>query len=580
MAGFGPSEASRRRRTIGGTPAPAPAPVLGALSLTVPSVAENALPGSTVSTIVGRTAGSTLGLVADAGGRFAISGTNLLTGLTGTDFEAATSHSITLRETLAGATNTPRDTVLSVAVTNVFEATSLGALSLSSTSFTVGSASSGTITGATTGSSIVASGLPSGLTVNGAARTWAWSGSGSAGSTTITLTETLADSANSPRASNIGVTASAAGDTTPPTVSSPTDVPNGSTGGTLAVTTNEANGTLYWFVSGSGTPPTSANLKTGTGAVSFGNQAVTATGVQNVAASGLTASTAYFAHFLHRDAAGNDSGIASGDGFTTAAGGSGYQAESDTYFAAMTVQPDATRKGQLDTLIAGLKTDGVWTKLQALWLVGSHDAQAARVNARSPGTFDLTATNSPTFTTDRGYETNGSTSYLDTNYVPSTSATQDDHALGAWVNQTNNDTGSGSVNSMGGTISASFGSQIIPRSAAGLLRGRVATTGPLDHTGATVTDKKGLTILDRSTSALTTSSRNGDAVTGTSTAASTGLSTFSYYLLGLNNSGSLSNTLGSTGRISAAFVGASLGATHRIALYNRLNTFLTAIGAN
>ena len=579
MPGFGPSEASRRRRTIGGTPAPAPAPVLGALSLAVPSVAENASPGSTVSTIVGRTAGSTLSLVADAGSRFAISGTNLLTGLTGTDFEAATSHSITLRETLAGATNTPRDTVLSVAVTNVFEAASLGALSLSSTSFTVGSASSGTITGATTGSSIVASGLPSGLTVNGAARTWAWSGSGSAGSTTITLTETLADSANSPLASNIGVTAAAAGDTTPPSLASPTDAANGATAGTLGVSTNEGNGTLFWFVSTSAIPPNVANLKTGTGAVSFGNQAVSAAGVQNVGASGLTVSTTYYAHFLHTDAAGNNSPISSGDGFTTAAGG-GYHATSIAYFAAMTVQPTDTRKGLIDTCIAGLDTDGVLTKLQALWLIGSHDAQAARVNAKTPGTFNLTAVNSPTFTVDRGYETNGTTSYLDTSYVPSTSAAQNDHAIGIWVNLTNNDTGSNAVSAMGATISASFGSQIIPRSTGGLLRGRVATTGPVDHTGATVADKKGLTIFDRSSSALTTSSRNGDAVTGTSTVVSGGLSTFSYFLLGLNNSATFANSLGSTGRTSAAFVSTSLGATHRTALYNRLNTLLTAIGAN
>lgn len=114
-------------------------------------------------------------------------------------------------------------------------------------------------------------------------------------------------------------------DSTAPTLSSPSDAANGSTAGTLAVTTDEGNGTLYWFVSTSGTPPSAANLKTGTGAVSYGNQAVTGTGVQNVAATGLTASTAYYAHFLHTDAAANDSAIATGDGFTTTAAGPAYE---------------------------------------------------------------------------------------------------------------------------------------------------------------------------------------------------------------------------------------------------------------
>ena len=135
-----------------------------------------------IGPISGRTTGSTLSLFDDAGGRFALSGANLLAGLTATNFEAATSHAITIRETLAGATNTPRDTLLSVAVTNLFEAASLAALTLSSTAYTIGTPSSGTVTGATAGSTIAASGLPAGLTANGAARTWAWDGTGAAGS--------------------------------------------------------------------------------------------------------------------------------------------------------------------------------------------------------------------------------------------------------------------------------------------------------------------------------------------------------------------------------------------------------------
>ncbi len=107
------------------------------------------------------------------------------------------------------------------------------------------------------------------------------------------------------------------GDVTAPVLTSPTDAANGSTGATLSVTTDEGNGTLYWFVSTSATPPSATNLKTGTGATASGTQAVSGTGVQNVSATGLTASTAYYAHFLHRDAAGNDSAIVSGNGFTT-----------------------------------------------------------------------------------------------------------------------------------------------------------------------------------------------------------------------------------------------------------------------
>ncbi len=181
-------------------------PTLAALTLAANAITENAASGTVVGGIVGKTAGSTLSLASDDGGRFAISGTNLVAGLTTIDYEAGASRSIVLRETLAGATNSPRDTPLAVGVVNVNEQPSLRALLLSSTSLTVGTAASGTITEAATGSAITASGQPAGFTINGPARTWAYDGSGPAGSATVTLTETLGDSPNSPRATQIGLT--------------------------------------------------------------------------------------------------------------------------------------------------------------------------------------------------------------------------------------------------------------------------------------------------------------------------------------------------------------------------------------
>jgi hypothetical protein len=87
----------------------------------------------------------------------------------------------------------------------------LGTLALSATTFTVGTPSSGTITGATVGSAITASGLPTGLTINGVARTWAWDGTGTAGSGSFTLTETLLGAVGSPKTTTINYVIGAAG---------------------------------------------------------------------------------------------------------------------------------------------------------------------------------------------------------------------------------------------------------------------------------------------------------------------------------------------------------------------------------
>jgi hypothetical protein len=74
-------------------------------------------------------------------------------------------------------------------------------LTFSSTSFVQGTSASGTIIGATAGSTITAIGLPAGLRIDGPARTFNWDGTGAVGSGTILLTESLADSADTPQSS-------------------------------------------------------------------------------------------------------------------------------------------------------------------------------------------------------------------------------------------------------------------------------------------------------------------------------------------------------------------------------------------
>ena len=59
--------------------------------------------------------------------------------------------------------------------------------------------------------------------------------------------------------------------------------------------------------------------------------------------------------------------------------GTASDSDAQAYFAAMTVQPSAARKGLLRDLIAGLKADGAWAKLRGFWLLAAHDAQAARL---------------------------------------------------------------------------------------------------------------------------------------------------------------------------------------------------------
>jgi hypothetical protein len=89
------------------------------LSLSNNNINENSAAGTVVGSIQNLTAGSALSLSVNAGGRFSISGTALVAGATSTDYEAATSHSVTIVETLAGATGTPKSTTLTIGVVNL-----------------------------------------------------------------------------------------------------------------------------------------------------------------------------------------------------------------------------------------------------------------------------------------------------------------------------------------------------------------------------------------------------------------------------------------------------------------------------
>jgi len=197
-------------------------PNLSAIILSAAVLSEGSAAGTVVGALLGKTSGSALALVDDAGGRLAISEGNLVAGATSTDFETATSHSVTVRETLADSANSPRETVLSITIGNVFEQPSLAALTLSSSTATVGTSTSISIIGATAGSTL-AGAVPDGMTLNSALRTITGTPA-VAGTYDFTLTETLADSANSPRVSNVSVTVTVSGgwaiglDRTPPYV--------------------------------------------------------------------------------------------------------------------------------------------------------------------------------------------------------------------------------------------------------------------------------------------------------------------------------------------------------------------------
>jgi hypothetical protein len=110
-------------------------------------------------------------------------------------------------------------------------------------------------------------------------------------------------------------------------------------------------------------------------------------------------------------------------------------AEAQTYVAAMAVAPDDTRKGVIDTFFTAIKASPGLAAFDAIWLLAAHTEQAALLNAVTPGTKDLTASGSYTFTADQGFTGNGTDAFLNTGTAHSgfTKFTQDNAHAGVWA---------------------------------------------------------------------------------------------------------------------------------------------------
>ena len=172
----------------------------------------------------------------------------------------------------------------------------------------------------------------------------------------------------------------AASDVTAPTLTTATDTANGATASTGSVSTNEANGTLYWVVTTSATAPTAAQVKLGqdnssAAATDSGSQAVSATGAQATAATGLTASTAYTTHFMHEDAAANQSAVATASGFTTTVAA-----------PTNTVAPVASGTATVGSTLS--VTNGTWTGSPSYTY--QWQADTVDISGATSSTFDTT----------------------------------------------------------------------------------------------------------------------------------------------------------------------------------------------
>lgn len=215
-----------------------------------------------------------------------------------------------------------------------------------------------------------------------------------------------------------------------------------------------------------------------------------------------------------------------------------------------------------------------WSKLDRFWLLAQDIETNAKISIANPTSTAITSVNSPTFTAYNGYQGNGSSQYLNTNFNPGNGGTykflQNDAEIG-FYSLTNN---SGNKADIGAIDNPATGSGLYSniRSAGGTYNWTLNANSSV--VGSTNTDSRGLFSLQRTASNLQTSYKNGVSF-NTDATVSQSIKNLNIFIMAWNNSGTAG--VYSDRKIAITYMG---GALTQSTFYADVQYLATLLGFN
>ena len=229
---------------------------------------------------------------------------------------------------------------------------------------------------------------------------------------------------------------------------------------------------------------------------------------------------------------------------------------------------DTTQASAVNTLVTGLKADGLWTKMAAIYPFVGGSATAHSYNLKNTAAYQLTFNGGWTHSST-GALPNGTNAYADTSFNVNTY--KDNNHLSYYI-RTNLDevrVDAGLIGSIGQYFD---------------IESRISNVGYFgNHIAAVnvnfaVTDSRGLWLNTRTTSTLQKVYKNGTSQ-GSNTASGTTAINGNVYLGARNLVGTGAN-LYSTKQTAFASIGDGLDDTEAANLYTRVQTYQTALSRN
>jgi len=233
----------------------------------------------------------------------------------------------------------------------------------------------------------------------------------------------------------------------------------------------------------------------------------------------------------------------------------------------------AGRLAIVDTFIVAEKAAGTWALTDDYWPLWGEDAIGGLTSLKQRRL--ATAVNVPTFTADRGYAGNGTTSYLSTGFIQSVhSVAMSGANLRLAVYQRDNlavNTSAAGVNE-----AATRGLFLRTRGTTNFLAGQANCTTV--NSTSTVATSAGWSAVSRTSSPLFQFWKNGVVITTPVPGAFTSsLPTTTIFICAHNVAGT--PTTPSAAQIAFGCIGAALDATQELAQYTNVQAWATSIGA-
>jgi hypothetical protein len=237
------------------------------------------------------------------------------------------------------------------------------------------------------------------------------------------------------------------------------------------------------------------------------------------------------------------------------------------------------RQTLISNLIKGLKTDGVWTKLDRLWITAGENTQSALIDLVARSTATVVST--PSFTVDRGYageDVATATKYIDSNFTPSVHGvkyTQNSAHYSAYCITNNIPSSGGAVMGTDPSGSTVFVDFYLNLGGGANMYGRI-NDGTASGAQTAPSTRIGHWLINRSGASATQVYQAG-SLYASPNAVSGALPAIDIFFLTINWQGSVSSSSPNT--FAAFSMGGSLNSTEAAAFNTRLGTYLTAVGA-